>query len=200
MQKHEKFGGRVAEQGDQPCGWPDCGDAGEFRAPKSMTESASANGIDPDAGDSLWFCLDHVREYNTEWDFFAGRSAAEIDQFRRRDSTWHRPTWPFGGASARGSVSFDARPIDALNIFGNDGAWSPADTDRGFNRPLNGKDQQALLVLGLDRAVGASDIKARFKALVKELHPDGNDGDRSSEDRLRDVIDAYNHLSEAFAT
>ena len=40
-------------------------------------------------------------------------------------------------------------------------------------------------------------IKARFKALVKRLHPDANGGDRGSEDKLREIIQAYNHLKAA---
>ncbi len=41
------------------------------------------------------------------------------------------------------------------------------------------------------------EIKARFKVLVKKYHPDANGGDISTEDRLRDVIQAYNHLKSA---
>ena len=37
-------------------------------------------------------------------------------------------------------------------------------------------------------------IKARFKELVKRHHPDANGGDRSSEDKLREIIQAYNYL------
>jgi curved DNA-binding protein CbpA len=38
------------------------------------------------------------------------------------------------------------------------------------------------------------EIKARYKDLVKRLHPDANGGDRSNEDRLREIINAYNVL------
>ena len=41
------------------------------------------------------------------------------------------------------------------------------------------------------------DIKTRFKLLVKRHHPDHNGGDRRSEDKLREVIQAYNYLKEA---
>ena len=37
-------------------------------------------------------------------------------------------------------------------------------------------------------------IKARYKELVKRHHPDANGGDRSSEDKLREIIQAYNFL------
>ncbi len=38
------------------------------------------------------------------------------------------------------------------------------------------------------------EIKARFHELVKRHHPDANGGDRSTEDRLVEVIQAYNYL------
>ena len=37
-------------------------------------------------------------------------------------------------------------------------------------------------------------IKARYKELVKRHHPDANGGDRSSEEKLREIIQAYNYL------
>ena len=42
-----------------------------------------------------------------------------------------------------------------------------------------------------------AEIKARFKELVKRHHPDSNGGDRGSEDKLREIIQAYNYLKQA---
>ena len=53
---------------------------------------------------------------------------------------------------------------------------------------------KALDTLGLDDTAGAPTVKARYKDLVKQLHPDANGGDRSNEDRLREIIRAYNYL------
>ena len=39
-----------------------------------------------------------------------------------------------------------------------------------------------------------SRVKVKFKALVKQHHPDANGGDRSTEDRLIEIIKAYNYL------
>jgi DnaJ-class molecular chaperone len=36
-----------------------------------------------------------------------------------------------------------------------------------------------------------------FKVLVKLHHPDANGGDTRSEDKLREVIQAYNYLKQA---
>jgi DnaJ-class molecular chaperone len=53
---------------------------------------------------------------------------------------------------------------------------------------------KALDQLGLDDSVDMAVIKARYKDLVKRLHPDANAGDRSNEDKLREIIRAYNYL------
>lgn len=53
---------------------------------------------------------------------------------------------------------------------------------------------RALDQLGLDAGVDALTIKARYKLLVKRFHPDANGGDRSFEERLQEIISAYNTL------
>ncbi|MGK4422195.1 hypothetical protein ACSLVQ_28490, partial [Klebsiella pneumoniae] len=47
-----------------------------------------------------WFCLEHVRDYNRQWDYFAGMSSADIESHLRQATVWERPTWPLG-AKAR---------------------------------------------------------------------------------------------------
>jgi DnaJ-class molecular chaperone len=42
-----------------------------------------------------------------------------------------------------------------------------------------------------------NEIKARYKELVKRHHPDANGGDRSAEERLRKVIQAYDYLRKS---
>ena len=53
---------------------------------------------------------------------------------------------------------------------------------------------KALMTLELDGSATPTKVKARYKALVKRHHPDANGGDRSSEDKLREIIQAYNYL------
>ena len=55
-------------------------------------------------------------------------------------------------------------------------------------------ERKAFDVLGLEADATAQDVKTRFKALVKRHHPDANGGDRSSEDKLREIIQAYKYL------
>ena len=60
-------------------------------------------------------------------------------------------------------------------------------------RPVNA-ERKALDTLGLEGEATTAEIKVRFKELVKRHHPDANGGDRSSEERLREIIQAYNYL------
>jgi DnaJ-class molecular chaperone len=61
-------------------------------------------------------------------------------------------------------------------------------------RPL---EKKALDVLHLGVEASKEDIKARFKELVKLHHPDLHGGDSQSEEKLREIIQAYNHLKQA---
>jgi DnaJ-domain-containing protein 1 len=65
---------------------------------------------------------------------------------------------------------------------------------RRETRIIRNAERKALDVLGLEADANTQDIKVRFKVLVKRHHPDANGGDRSSEDRLRAIIEAYNYL------
>ena len=59
---------------------------------------------------------------------------------------------------------------------------------------LRNLERKSLAALDLDGHETAEEIKARYKTLVKQLHPDANGGDRSSEERLRQIIQAYHYL------
>ena len=62
---------------------------------------------------------------------------------------------------------------------------------------MRNAERKAFDTLGLEVDAEPSEIKARFKELVKRHHPDANGGDRSTEDRLVAVIQAYNYLKSA---
>ncbi|TXN26131.1 J domain-containing protein, partial [Methylobacterium sp. WL93] len=60
-----------------------------------------------------------------------------------------------------------------------------------------GQFSRALDVLGLEEGADTAAIKAQYKSLVKRFHPDANGGDRSFEERLRDIIRAHDVLRAA---
>ena len=64
--RQTRFHGRSEAQG--LCAWPGCREPGEFRAPSRRR--ASFDG----PGDWRWLCLDHVRAFNSGYNFFTGMS------------------------------------------------------------------------------------------------------------------------------
>jgi preprotein translocase subunit Sec63 len=87
-------------------------------------------------------------------------------------------------------------PFDVLREFGH-GGRARAEKPAQEARPVRNAERKAFDTLGLEIDAGGLEIKARFKELVKRHHPDANGGDRSTEDRLVEVIQAYNYLKSA---
>jgi molecular chaperone DnaJ len=52
-------------------------------------------------------------------------------------------------------------------------------------------------VLGVQRACAIEDVKAAYRKLAKELHPDRNPGDNSAEHKFKEVNEAYDVLKDA---
>ena len=48
--------------------------------------------------------------------------------------------------------------------------------------------------LGVSRGASHDEIRKAFRKLAKQHHPDANGGDRSTEDRLIEIVKAYNYL------
>lgn len=179
-----------------PCQWPTCKAPATHRAPKGRLRAAE-----------YWqFCLEHVREYNNSYNFFAGMSEDAIAQYQKDALTGHRPTWKMGSlggkrAARRGRAEFrgfDGPTDDPFSLFGETGARRAGHARAApEGRKVFNAQRRALDVLGLEADAKRADIKARFKMLVKRHHPDANGGDRGSEARLREIIQAYNYLKTA---
>jgi DnaJ domain len=181
------------------CQWPSCEARATHRAPKGRLRASE-----------YWqFCLDHVREYNNAYNFFAGMSDDAIIKYQKEDLTGHRPTWKMGSVGGRGGRRRDGSraaglgssgwaaedPFDLFAGVGGSRAAGPRPAVEG--RKILNAQRRALDVLGLEGDAKRADIKARFKVLVKRHHPDANGGDRGSEQRLREIIQAYNYLKSA---
>lgn len=179
------------------CQHPECELPGVYRAPKSRQQ----------LNDYYWFCLDHVREYNKAWDYYAGMSESEIEKHVRNDIVGGRPTWPLGKWGAHGPRGrvFTARsefiPDDVAEAL-NGAAQAKAQREREARRRNSrlSKEDQALAVLDLAAPVTMEAVRARYRDLVKKLHPDANGGDKSAEERLKLVNQAYSVLKKAALT
>ena len=175
-----------------PCEWPDCKNKGSHRAPKGR-----------DNAREYWhFCLDHVREYNQSYNFFSGMNAEAVARYQKDALTGHRPTWKMGANTSARKMTGSAADFDGASdpfsmvgeLNGRTGAAGPRAEAKPETRKIFNAERKALQVMGLDADATLGDVKAKYKALVKQHHPDANGGDRSTEDRLIEIIKAYNYL------
>ena len=173
---------RARQQSFRGCDHPGCAGAGEYRAPRSRSQ----------LNDYLWFCLDHVRDYNRAWNFCAGMSADEVETNIRRDTVWRRPSWRFGTGSRFRPITLEDVE-DALGIFGIRRRARAADPPPAEGRtwPPGSEQARAVRVLELVGPVTLAIVKARYKEMAKRLHPDANGGCKKSEERLKSVNAAY---------
>ena len=164
------------------CEYPGCHLPAEHRAPKSRDRLE----------DYLWYCLEHVREYNKSWNFCAGMDIDEIESEIRQDTVWRRPTWPIGSRPNETRWRFirDGKVADDFGAFY--GAVGGQEETGGARRPKTfSAEDKAFKILGLDPSASLSEVKMRYKELVKVHHPDRNGGDKLAEERLKDINDAY---------
>jgi len=167
------------------CDWAGCKEKATHRAPKGRNREKE-----------YWrFCLAHVREYNQAYNFFAGMSDAAVMAYQKDALTGHRPTWKMG--TGKGAMRPDAHAFgthgDPFGLF-SEGLKAEQQQRAEAARPVRNAERKALDTLGLDGTATPVQVKARFKELVKRHHPDANGGDRSTEDRLVEVIQSYNYL------
>lgn len=169
------------------CDHPDCAERGEFRAPRSRDR----------LDDYFWFCLEHVREYNKSWNYYAGMSDAEVEADLRRSTTWNRPTWRFGLGDGAGRSQAFRRVRDPFGVFEDDAGET---TRPGPQRPsAQSPEGRAFSVMGLEPPLTLEQLKRRYKELVKKHHPDANGGDRDAEERLKSINEAYTTLRRFLA-
>ena len=193
--KQDRFHGRTAGQ-DRPCDAPSCPEPGEFRAPGPRAPSFAGGHDGP--GDYRWYCLDHVRQFNAGYNWFAGMSSDEILAAQHPVHGWERQTRAFSataGIDAAPRWADFADPLDAISARAR--ARQPAQRDDG--RLVSPAERRALSTLGLPLEADRRALRMRYADLVRALHPDRNGGDRSHEARLQAVVEAYQLLRKAAA-
>lgn len=189
--RQDRFHGRVSGT-QQRCAVPGCPDPGEFRAPGER--GASFDG----PGQYRWLCLDHVREFNAGYDWFAGMSAEEILAAQHPVHGWDRQTRAFSptaGIDQAPRWADFSDPLEAISARAR--ARRPA--QRADGKAVTPDERRALEVLELPLDADRRALRQRYSELVRQYHPDRNGGDRSFEKRLQAVVEAYQLLRKAAA-
>ena len=190
--------GRKKQEEDRKaaeCQWEGCEKPGGYKAPAGRNRE----------GQYLNFCIEHVREYNKNFNYFSGLSDDEISKFQKESAqTGERPTWRMGSRRPAEEVREDV--LRATPTWHNkvrsrhsaDGRRIPGAAPGGTpQRKLKRLEVRALNELGLKSDASPEDVRRKYKELVKRYHPDANGGDRSSEERFRQIIQAYKQLKAA---
>lgn len=167
------------------CDSPGCAAEGAYRAPMGRLRE----------GQYFCFCLDHVREYNAKYNYFNGMKDDDVARYMKDATVGHRPTWAMG--TRRGTTGFreDGGPTgDPLGMYrARHHRRAPEKAQPRYSPVI----MRALAALGFDDMPIPEAIRARYKELVKRHHPDANGGDRSREEKLREIIHAYKTLRAA---
>ncbi len=167
--------------GRHACDRPDCRAEGCYRAPRSRENLRNY----------YWFCLAHVREYNRAWNFYAGLTEPEVEAITRHDTVWQRPSWPFGENPARSFQNPD-KIRDA--VHGAFHFFREETAARAKPAGPETEEEKAFRVLELTPPTTLEKLKERYKALAKRHHPDTHGGDKTGEDRLKEINLAYQTL------
>ncbi len=166
------------------CDWPQCQQQALHRAPRPRYEINSYK----------WFCLGHIRLYNKSWNYYAGMSEEEVENDIRDDTVWGRPSWPLGAAKRAAAGHFD----DDFGIFDE----QPSGKKR--SPPHQGQQSApeitALNILDLKPPVSIKSLKVRYKELVKRYHPDVTGGDKASEEKFKQISQAYHTIINSLAS
>ena len=162
------------------CAADGCLKAGNYPAPKSRSALR----------DYLWFCLEHVREYNKSWNYYEGLQGAALEAEIRRATTWERPSWKF--ATGKPSENSFEDPLGLFDFENRD--TSPA------ARQAPPEERRAWKILQLSPVTDIDIVKKQYKRLVKQNHPDKNGGDAAAEERLKDINLAYSLIRKSLAT
>lgn len=183
----------ASETSTRPCEHADCQEPGKYRAP-----------LNPDnLEDFRWFCLNHIRQFNQKWNFFENHSEEELEKQFAADKVWERPTEPFN-EKTKAKMTAEQRAWARLGIedphevLGGNATKNPGKGNAlGGGRKLPADQRKAIDILEARDDWTKAELRKQYKKLIKELHPDLNGGDRSEEDRLQQVVWAWDQVKDS---
>jgi len=162
------------------CDEKGCNEEGNFIAPKS-----------PNSGEKYFFCLKHIKIYNKRWNFFAGKSQAEIYNFQKNDFFEGKPTFPFSDGM-KSKIKFE------FNYFVDKEKLKFSEKRKKFEKVnkliFNAEVESSLRLMKLNKDFNEDDLKKVYKQLVKKFHPDVKNNIKNKEKIIKKINNAYKLL------
>ena len=163
------------------CDWNNCSKPGDYKAPIEKDNSKKFRLL----------CLDHIREFNKNWNYFAGMNDDEINEFIKSDMTWHKPTQSFSSSDNFFKILWN-------NALKNENDKIEFNSSSKNMLKFNHNDIKAFSILGISVGLRWEKIQEKFKKLVKKFHPDMNSGNKKYEDKLKVITLAYTQLKNTY--
>ena len=162
------------------CDEKGCNEEGNFIAPKS-----------PNSNEKYFFCLKHIKLYNKRWNFFAGKSQAEIYNFQKNDFFEGKPTFPFSDGM-KSKIKFE------FNYFADKEKLKFSEKRKKFEKVdkliFNADVESSLRLMKLNKDFNENDLKKVYKQLVKKFHPDVKNNIKNKEKMIKKINNAYKLL------
>ena len=165
------------------CDWNNCSEDGAYRAPIEKDNSKQYRML----------CLNHVKEFNKNWNYFDGMNDCQICEFIKSDMTWHKPTQSFGSSDNFFKILWNNALKDEKNKHKINGQF-----DHMNQFKFNHNDVKAFGILGISIGIKWEKVQKKFKKLVKKYHPDMNLGSKKYEDKLKVITLAYTQLKNTY--
>ena len=162
------------------CDWENCKNTGTYKAPIERDNSKKFRLL----------CLEHIKIFNKNWNYFENMNDQEIQYFIKSDLTWHKSTKKFGSSENFFSILWNNALEDKLNIFNR------SNYKEYKKMKISQTDRDALQVMELNEDAKWDKIQSKFKELVKKYHPDKNKGSKKFEDKLKIITLAYSQLKK----
>ena len=165
------------------CDWNNCLKEGLYKAPVEKDNSKKYRIL----------CLNHVKEFNKNWNYFEGMNDEQVYEFLKSDMIWHKPTQSFNSSDNFFKILWNNARKDELNKYKINGQL-----DHMNQFKFNNNDVKAFSILGAQVGIKWEGIQKKFKKLVKKFHPDINAGDKKFEEKLKVITLAYTQLKNTY--
>ncbi len=163
------------------CNKNDCNNPGVYKAPKSKSE----------LNNYIWFCEQHIKEYNKDWNYCKDMSQNEIEKHIQLDTIGWRPTWNFS------TSNFKIKNFE--KIFNNYFNFFKKNKKEYFKKNKNKKLEKSLKIFNLNNnELTIKIINEKYKKLVKKYHPDKNKGNIKYEEKLKEINQAFEEIKKVF--
>jgi len=116
---------------------------------------------------------------------------AALEAEIRRATTWERPSWKFATGKPAEEM-FD----DPMGLFDFENRGTAPGAAPG-GRQLSPEERRAWKALRMEPVGDLDQVKAQYKQLAKQHHPDINGGDAGAEERLKEINLAYDLIRKS---